>query len=187
MTRALRGDVHVLGPAHELHGSGGEVRPALRELCCTEGKVSERNADRDSIGRSVDLGIIEIRATDEVRHERVRWTSIDVEWRSGLHDCTFVEDDHLIAIGRFFPSSKTCGACGLVNADLTLTDRDWTCRCGVQHDRDLNAATNIDREGMRLFEDFVAAGYAETQNACGDVGSPIARLAHVDEARSPIL
>jgi putative transposase len=68
---------------------------------------------------------------------------------------------YLMAIGRFFPSSKTCGACGLVNAALTLADRDWTCRCGVHHDRDLNAARNIDREGLRLFEQIVAAGYAE--------------------------
>jgi L-alanine-DL-glutamate epimerase-like enolase superfamily enzyme len=39
---------------------------------------------------------------------------------------------------------------------------------GVHHDRDLNTAANIDREGMRMFEHTVAAGYAETQNACGD-------------------
>jgi len=82
-------------------------------------------------------------------------------------------DTHLIVIGRFFPSSKTCGACGLINADLTLSDRDWTCPCGVHHDRDLNAARNIDREGLRLFEQIVAAGHAETQNACGDLVSPI--------------
>jgi putative transposase len=80
---------------------------------------------------------------------------------------------HLIVIGRFFPSSKTCGACGLINADLPLADRDWTCACGVHHDRDVNAAHNIDREGFRLFEQLVAAGCAETQNACGDSVSPI--------------
>ena len=82
-------------------------------------------------------------------------------------------DTHLIAIGRFFPSSKTCSVCGSINADLTLADRDWICTCGVQHDRDLNAARTIDREGVRLFEQIVAAGHAETQNACGDPVSPI--------------
>jgi putative transposase len=50
---------------------------------------------------------------------------------------------YLMAIGRFFPSSKRCGACGLVKADLTLADRDWTCACGAHHDRDVNAARNI--------------------------------------------
>jgi len=82
----------------------------------------------------------------------------------------------VIAIGRFFPSSKTCGACGLINADLTLSDRDWTCACGIHHDRDLNAARNIDREGFRLFEQLVVAGHAETQNACGDLVSPIVTI-----------
>jgi putative transposase len=89
-------------------------------------------------------------------------------------------DTHLIAIGRFFPSSKTCGTCGLVNVNLTLADREWTCPCGVHHDRDLNAARNIDREGLRLFNHFVAAGYAETQNACGD---PIRLLAKISAGR----
>ena len=104
---------------------------------------------------------------------------LDASWgifRAMLEYKADRNDTHLIVIGRFFPSSKTCGACGLVNADLTLSDRDWTCPCGVQHDRDLNAARTIDREGFRLFEQNVAAGCAETQNACGDVVSPIAMV-----------
>lgn len=83
---------------------------------------------------------------------------------------------HLIVIGRFFPSSKLCSECGLVNTELTLADRAWTCTCGVALDRDLNAARNIDREGVRLFDQIVAAGNAETQNACGDPVSPIALI-----------
>jgi len=66
-----------------------------------------------------------------------------------------------------------CSACRLVNSDLTLADRAWTCPCGVALDRDLNAARNIDYEGTRLFEQLVAAGRAETRNACGDPVSPI--------------
>lgn len=54
-------------------------------------------------------------------------------------------------IDRFYPSSKTCSACGAVNGDLNLRDRRWTCAgCGAAHDRDLNAARNIEREGLRL-------------------------------------
>jgi putative transposase len=83
------------------------------------------------------------------------------------------QNSHLIVIGRFFPSSKTCGACGWVNANLTLADREWTCCCGVLHDRDLNAAGNIDREGLRLFRQTIAVGYTEMPNACGDPVSPI--------------
>ena len=49
----------------------------------------------------------------------------------------------VVKVDRFFPSSRLCPACGLVNTNLTLSDREWTCECGVHHDRDLNAARNI--------------------------------------------
>lgn len=51
---------------------------------------------------------------------------------------------NLLKIGRFDPSSKTCSNCGNINKELTLKDREWTCRkCNVNHDRDINAAINI--------------------------------------------
>ena len=49
----------------------------------------------------------------------------------------------LVAIDRFFPSSKMCNACGLVKESLPLDVREWTCECGAKHDRDENAAQNI--------------------------------------------
>jgi putative transposase len=56
-------------------------------------------------------------------------------------------------VHRFFPSSKICSACGAIHAGLSLRDRRWVCpSCGVNHDRDENAATNIEREGLRLLE-----------------------------------
>ena len=47
------------------------------------------------------------------------------------------------AADRWYPSSKTCSACGAVNSGLTLSDRMWLCRCGAEHDRDHNAARNL--------------------------------------------
>lgn len=62
----------------------------------------------------------------------------------------------VVAIDRFFPSSKTCSSCGYINESLTLKQRFWTCAsCNEHHDRDINAAKNIQ-----------AAGLAVT--ACGD-------------------
>lgn len=45
-------------------------------------------------------------------------------------------------IGRFDPSSKMC-SCGKINYDLKLKDREWSCSCGLKHDRDILAANNI--------------------------------------------
>lgn len=59
-------------------------------------------------------------------------------------------------IDRFYPSSKTCSCCGLINSSLSLKDREWSCdSCNTLHDRDLNASINIHREGassLRLGE-----------------------------------
>jgi putative transposase len=130
----------------------------------------------NNLVRHFDLISIEDLNVRGLAKTKLSTSVLDAGWamfRSMLEYKADRNDSHLIVIGRFFPSSKTCGVCGLVNADLTLADRDWTCPCGVHHDRDLNAARNIDREGLRLFEQIVAAGYAETQNACGDPVSPI--------------
>lgn len=53
-------------------------------------------------------------------------------------------------IYRFYPSSQTCNCCGCVNPETKdLSVREWTCpECGVTHDRDVNAAKNILKQGL---------------------------------------
>jgi Transposase and inactivated derivatives len=51
-------------------------------------------------------------------------------------------------VDPFLPSSKLCSACAQKNEPLTLSDREWMCvECNAYHDRDLNAALNIELEG----------------------------------------
>jgi putative transposase len=58
-------------------------------------------------------------------------------------------DKTIIKIDRFFPSSKTCNICNYVKQDLTLADREWICPiCKTIHNRDLNAAKNILKQGI---------------------------------------
>ncbi|MEW2329852.1 RNA-guided endonuclease TnpB family protein [Micromonospora chersina] len=55
----------------------------------------------------------------------------------------------VIPTDRWYPSSKTCSTCGQVNTTLALNTRSWTCPgCGVEHDRDINAARNILAAGL---------------------------------------
>lgn len=55
----------------------------------------------------------------------------------------------LVIIDRFYPSSKTCSKCGWKNKDLKLSDRTFICKnCGLEIDRDLNAAINIQAVGV---------------------------------------
>ena len=46
-------------------------------------------------------------------------------------------------VGRFYPSSKLCSCCGHKKVDLKLSDRVYTCECGNEIDRDLNASINL--------------------------------------------
>jgi putative transposase len=73
--------------------------------------------------------------------EFVRQLQYKCEW----HGRTFVHID------RWCPSSKTCSACGAVVDSLPLDVRAWTCpECGVEHDRDINAARNILAAGLAV-------------------------------------
>jgi transposase len=63
-----------------------------------------------------------------------------------------------LQIDRWYPSSKTCSACGHLLGELRLGTRHWTCpSCGARHDRDINAAKNI-----------LAAGRAVARGSSGD-------------------
>ncbi|MDQ2875295.1 MAG: transposase [Actinomycetota bacterium] len=57
----------------------------------------------------------------------------------------------LVVVDRWFPSSKTCSACGHVAASLPLSVREWACvNCGARHDRDVNAAINVKAAGLAV-------------------------------------
>lgn len=60
---------------------------------------------------------------------------------------------------RWYPSSRTCNACGMIRGKLPLDVRTWDCAgCGAHHDRDENASKNIRDEGLRI----LAAGTVAT-------------------------
>lgn len=61
-------------------------------------------------------------------------------------------DRKLVAISRWFPSTKRCFDCGHINDKLTLSDRAWTCdNCHAVLNRDLNSSRNIKAVGQTVF------------------------------------
>ena len=62
-----------------------------------------------------------------------------------------LEDRTIVKVGRYFPSSKKCSSCDAVKAKLSLSERVYRCeKCGIEIDRDVNAAINIRDEGERI-------------------------------------
>lgn len=59
----------------------------------------------------------------------------------------------LVQADRFYPSSKTCSHCGHIKKDLKLSDRTYRCpECGMELDRDYNAAINLAHYAEALLE-----------------------------------
>jgi putative transposase len=56
----------------------------------------------------------------------------------------------LVVVDRWFPSSKLCSTCGALQSKMPLNVREWTCACGAIHDRDVNAAKNIEAAGLAV-------------------------------------
>jgi len=57
----------------------------------------------------------------------------------------------LVTVDRFFPSTRRCSSCHAMGPKMDVSVRQWTCaECGAVHDRDVNAAVNLQDEGMRL-------------------------------------
>lgn len=74
--------------------------------------------------------------------------------------------EQLLVADRFFPSSRLCSVCGTINLELTLVDRAWTCDCGTEHNRDLNAAINLRNLAVRRVPPELVC--VKRTNACGD-------------------
>ena len=144
-------------------GSANRAK-ARAKVACAHRKV--RNARQDflhrastRLARSADTVVIEdLNISGMVRNRRLARVISDCGWGEFRRQLEYKCERYgrqLVVTDRWYPSSKTCSACGYLLAELSLSTRQWSCpSCGTRHDRDINAAKNI-----------LAAGQAVT--ACG--------------------
>ncbi|WP_038042094.1 IS607 family element RNA-guided endonuclease TnpB [Thermus tengchongensis] len=73
----------------------------------------------------------------------------------------------IIVAPRYFPSTKMCSRCGWVVPEMPLSVRTFRCpRCGLEIDRDLNAALNLRQYGLAVLSG--PTGSSPGSDACGD-------------------
>jgi len=89
-----------------------------------------------------------------VRNHNLAKAISDVGWGMFTNFLAYKQElkgGRLVEIDRWFPSSKLCFNCYHQVLEMPLDVREWICpHCGIRHDRDGNAATNIRAEGIRL-------------------------------------
>jgi hypothetical protein len=79
-----------------------------------------------------------------------------LRYKAGWFDC------ELTVCDRWFPSTKTCHACGMVKQHMQLAERIFRCGgCGLVCDRDRNAAANLAAEVERVQTEAQAVARAE--------------------------
>jgi putative transposase len=90
-----------------------------------------------------------------LHNEHLAKAIADVGWGELIRQLQYKADWYgrsVVAIDKWYPSSKRCHACGHLLDTLSLDIRQWTRpECGTRHDRDTSAALNIEAAGLAVF------------------------------------
>ena len=131
--------------------AAAKVARAHRKVRCARQDFLHRTST--GLVRSADTIVIEdLNVAGLVRNRRLGRAISDCGWGEFRRQLTYKCQRYgrrLVVTSRWYPSSKTCSACGHLLAELSLSTRYWTCpSCGTRHDRDINAAKNILAAGL---------------------------------------
>ncbi|UYM18085.1 RNA-guided endonuclease InsQ/TnpB family protein [Endozoicomonas euniceicola] len=92
-----------------------------------------------------------LKVKNMLKNKRLARSIADAGWHSLITKLEYKakqEGKHLVKIDQWFASSKTCSVCDLKQEKMPLRIRSWECSCGAIHDRDINAARNIKKQGI---------------------------------------
>jgi putative transposase len=155
------------------HRGSANHRKASARLARIHARVANIRADAlhkttTSLARRYETVIVEdLNVAGMTRNRRLARSISDQGFgqaRRMLGYKTTWNGGQLIVADRWYPSSRTCSACGWRKPSLTLAERTFCCEaCGLAEDRDANAARNL----LKL-----AASGAESITACGGTVRP---------------
>nr|WP_189295718.1 RNA-guided endonuclease TnpB family protein [Streptomyces albospinus] len=149
--------------ARKAKGHGTNRAKARREVARIHARIADRRRDglhkltTRLVRENQTIVIEDLNVRNMVKNRSLARAISDAAWsdfRSMLEYKAAWYGREVIAVDRFFPSSRLCSHCGTLHGAMGLHVRTWTCECGTTHDRDANAARNL-----------LAAGRAVT--ACG--------------------
>ena len=138
--------------SRKARGDGANRAKARRKVARIHARIADRRRDylhkvtTRLVRENQTLVIEDLTVRNMLSNHTLARAISDAAWtqfRSMLEYKAAWYGREVIAVDRWFPSSKLCHACGTLRCAMPLTIRTWTCGCGTTHDRDVNAAINL--------------------------------------------
>ncbi|MER6917782.1 RNA-guided endonuclease TnpB family protein, partial [Streptomyces spiralis] len=141
-------------------GDGANRRKARAKVAKIHTRIADRRRDvlhkltTRLVRENQTLVIEDLTVRTMVKNRSLARAISDAAWsqfRSMLEYKAGWYGREVVAVDRFFPSSKLCSHCGTLQPEMPLNVRTWTCdSCGTAHDRDVNAAKNLLAAGLAV-------------------------------------
>ena len=145
--------------SRKARGDGANRAKARRKVAEIHARIADRRRDllhkltTRLVRENQTLVIEDLTVRNMVKNHTLARAISDASWsefRSMLEYKAAWYGREVIAVDRWFPSSKLCSACGTLVGKMPLNVRTWTCDCGTTHDRDVNAAKNLLAAGLAV-------------------------------------
>ncbi|MFJ8028312.1 RNA-guided endonuclease InsQ/TnpB family protein [Streptomyces sp. NPDC096311] len=145
--------------ARKARGDGANRRKARLKVAKIHARIADRRRDTlhklttRLVRENQTIVIEDLTVRNMVKNRRLARAISDAAWsefRSMLEYKAQWYGREVIAVDRWWPSSRLCSACGTVQDTMPLNVRTWTCDCGMTHDRDVNAAHNLLAAGLAV-------------------------------------
>ncbi|MFE2578914.1 RNA-guided endonuclease InsQ/TnpB family protein [Streptomyces sp. NPDC059378] len=145
--------------ARKAKGDGANRAKARRKVAKVYARITDRRRDHlhklttRLVRENQTLVIEDLSVRNMVKNRSLARAVSDAAWadfRMMLEYKAAWYGREVIAVDRWFSSSRLCSACGTLQGRMPLDVRTWTCDCGTVHDRDVNAAKNLLTAGLAV-------------------------------------